>query len=131
MNSIEAATDAISAVCPILGMRSDRSPIFSESATAEQRSAAEAVLAAFDWSDEADQARQIRARRLEVARLLSTDEPLPLGIRCLGLLLKRIIAELHAGTFVPKSWEENLQDYMALILSGAAEMTPTNPTADP
>lgn len=66
MSTIIDLTNAIAAVCPIYGVSGDRASLridFRDEATPEQRAAAEAIAASFDW-DAQSPPEQVTKRQL-------------------------------------------------------------------
>ncbi len=96
---LERLTEAIAAVAPVVGVsgtvgtRID----YAAEATAEQRAAAEAALAAFDWSDAAQAAWERGKRREAAVSLLNSSDPTMVAVRALATVVKRRVAALLVG----------------------------------
>lgn len=91
MNSITRLHEAIAAVCPIFGVSGDESLVridYDPSATAGQKAAAEAALAAFDWSAAAEDAWGVQRDKTLASSLMDAVSPdvLAIIIRALALL---------------------------------------------
>ena len=93
---------AISAVCPVVGVRADGTFDPAPNATPEEIAAAQAAVAAFDWSEQAQQQWQQKQNALAAAALLQSNEPIPLGARASDVVLHELrnnLAELF-GVFI-------------------------------
>lgn len=98
---IERLTAAIAAVCPIHGIQGGTQATaeidYKAEATTEQRAAAEAALAAFDWSDAAQSAWERQKRRDAAVALLNSSDPTMVAVRALATVVKRRVAALLVG----------------------------------
>lgn len=96
---LERLTEAIAAVAPVVGVSGtvDTRIDYAAEATAEQRAAAEAALAAFDWSDTAQAAWERQKRRDAAVALLNSSDPTMVAVRALATVVKRRVAALLVG----------------------------------
>jgi hypothetical protein len=74
--NLTSINKAVSKVCPIHGMLSATEPDFKPEATPQQRAAAQAIVDGWDWSAEAEAAREEAANpeRTAVRRALAAIE---------------------------------------------------------
>jgi hypothetical protein len=91
--------ESIAAVCPIdgvsVGKPGDASTVridFRQDATFEQRAAGEAVVKAFDWSDEAQAVWEATRNVPAAAKLLSSADPIPQAVR---VICRAIVDEIN------------------------------------
>ena len=75
MTTIVRLTEAIAAVCPIHGVVGTVTPLidYRDEATTEQRTAAQAALAAFDWSQAAHDAWLLAKQRSAAVAALNAS----------------------------------------------------------
>lgn len=101
MSNIERLTAAIATVCPIHGIQGGTQATATldhkAEATTEQRAAAAAALAAFDWSDSAQAAWERQKRRDAAVALLNSSDPTMVAVRALATVVKRRVAALLVG----------------------------------
>jgi hypothetical protein len=90
--------------------------------TPEQRAAAQAVLAAFDFSDSAQAAWELEQRRQEAIAWIDSDTREARAVRAVLLIVMHETRSLKLNTPIPtRSWGE-LKNYLAgLIASGAGD----------
>lgn len=111
---------------------------YMEGATEEKRNQGAELLAAFDWSAEADAAWQTEQKRAEAKRVLGAAEAMPIATRaaCLALMaslqeargkINEIITTVNAATgstigtlATGDSFADALETVAAIIDSGAA-----------
>lgn len=96
MDKLVRLAEAISAVCPIYGVQAT-SPVtidYALDATTEQQEAAAAVLAAFDWTNEAHATWERQKRRDAAVALLNSKEPTMVAVRALATIVKRRMSTL-------------------------------------
>ena len=131
MSRLNRLYETIRVVCPCDGVSvvdwADRSTwrvTGNESATAEQRAAAQSVIDSFNTSDAAQAAWEAQQRRQEVLRLLMSNEPTMIGIRALGMLAMSGIGEAKdgLGPATKKTWPECLAAFRQIIIDGLAEV---------
>lgn len=124
MDVLARLTESVLAVCPIYGVqRTDPVTVdFATEATQEQRSAAQAVVDAFDWSSQAQAAWELEKRRQEAIAWLDSDTKEARAVRSVLLVVMGEIRALKADTPLPtRSWTE-LKEYVAnLIATGAGD----------
>lgn len=98
MSRIERLTVAVSAVCPIHGItggtQATATPDYKAEATTEQRAAAEAALAAFDWSDAAQATWERQKRREASVALINSTAPEMVVVRALATVVRRRVSAL-------------------------------------
>lgn len=76
--------EAVAAVCPIDGVSGEQGAVridYRPEATEGERAAAVAAVAAFDWSEQAQEAWDLGRRMAEAGQLLGSVEPVPVGVR--------------------------------------------------
>ena len=126
MLNLDRLDAAIRAVCPIVGVSGSANTtiVFSPEATEEQRAAAAEALDRFDWSDAAQAAWEAQQRRAAVLDLLTTsNDPLVVGIRALGMLIMgRVGPAVAALGGQPMTWPVAQQAFAQIVMSGQAEV---------
>lgn len=95
--------EAIKAVCPILGVRSDKTILFDPSATAPQRASAQAIADAADLTTPTD------PDKLGAKGFDEMDKTMKAAL----LLMRNYCNALKAGTYVNKSLADLKADYIA------------------
>lgn len=96
---LERLTEVLAAVAPVVGVSGtvDTRIDYAAEATTEQRAAAEAALAAFDWSDTAQAAWERQKRRDAAVALLNSSDPTMVAVRALATIVKRRVSTLLQG----------------------------------
>lgn len=126
MNHSERLTSTIAAVCPIHGI-SGGTPAtvrlqYTDAATAEQRAAAEAALAAFDWSTEAQAAWERDKRRAAAIEMLNSKEPAMVALRAFAALVISRLQTVMSGLGIPVTSLTDLEAaWVDVIASGAVD----------
>lgn len=95
-NSLARLIETLSAVAPVVGVSGTAEPRidYNPGPTTEQRAAAEAALAAFDWSDSAQAAWERQKRRDAAVALLNSSDPTMVAVRALATVVKRRVSVL-------------------------------------
>ena len=106
---IERLTETIAAVCPIHGVSGTTNTRidYRDEATAEQRTAARAALAAFDWSDAAHDAWEFAQRKQSSIDVLGTSKDV------LIVALRGVIEALVGELNKQKIWNASLKTAVA------------------
>ena len=107
--TIERLTEAISAVCPIHGIGGtvERRIDYRDEATVEQRTAAQAALAEFDWSQAAHDAWELAKRKsLSIDAIAMSRDTLIVALR--GTIVA-LVAELNRQ----RAWNAALKTAVA------------------
>lgn len=132
MDVIVRLTEAIVEVCPIHGIQggtqSTSAIDFDELATQQERDAAAAVLAAFDWSTEAHAAWEIQKRRDAAVALIRSKEPPIILIRALATVVKRRVSALLVALGQTPMTTEQLEEMLvdAIVEGEVDEFIPPN-----
>jgi hypothetical protein len=88
---------AVSAVCPIVGVNADGTFDPAPNATTEQIAAAQSVVAAFDWNEAAQTAWEQQQNRLGAAALMTDGGSVPRAVRASDVVsyqLRNNVAEV-------------------------------------
>ncbi len=116
---LERLTEAIAAVAPVVGVsgtvgtRID----YAAEATAEQRAAAEAALAAFDWSDAAQAAWGRQKRREAAVSLINSPDPAMVVVRALATVVRRRVSALLVGLKKTPLTAEQLESMLVDVIT--------------
>lgn len=96
---LDRLLESLAAVAPVVGVSGtvDTRIDYAPEPTTEQRAAAEAALAAFDWSDDAQAAWERQKRRDAAVALLNSSDPTMVAVRALATVVKRRVAALLVG----------------------------------
>ena len=118
---IARLTESITDVCPIHGIQGGTQATatidFKPEATAEQRAAAEAALAAFDWSDAAQSTWERQKRRDAAVAMIRSKEPAMIVVRALATVVKRRVSLLLVALGQTPLTTEQLEEMMADVIA--------------
>lgn len=123
-NSLVRLTEVLSTICPIDGVSGTVNTRidYKAEATQEQKEAAQAALAAFDWSDEAHNLWEKNKRREAALALINSNEPAMVVVRALALVVKRRVSNLLVAlNQQPLSTEQLTSMLVDVIVEGEVD----------
>lgn len=118
--------ETLSAVSPVVGVSGTTATRidYNPEPTTEQRAAAEAALAAFDWSDEAQAAWERGKRREAAIALLNSSEPTMVALRgFVTVLIRRFRVLLMALGLPTLTTAQLIETWADVIADGEVDET--------
>lgn len=118
--------ETLSAVSPVVGVSGTTATRidYNPEPTTEQRAAAEAALAAFDWSDEAQAAWERGKRREAAIALLNSSEPTMVALRGFATVLIRRFRVLLMALGLPTlTTAQLIETWADVIADGEVDET--------
>ena len=128
MSHIVRLTEQVAAICPIHGISGGTQATaaidYKAEATTEQRAAAEAALAAFDWSDAAQSAWERQKRRDAAVSLLNSSDPTMVALRgFVTVLIRRFRVLLTAFGLPTLTTAQLIETWVDVIADGEVDET--------
>lgn len=120
--NLTSINKAVSKVCPIHGMLSATEPDFKPEATPQQRAAAQAIVDGWDWSAEAEAAREAAATRVDAVSGLTEKSKHAAAFRALAIVLNAELNALRTKVGLPtRTVPQAMAAFRQVLESGAAD----------